>query len=218
MKSILIAVAAAVLSVAAGAGAQPLLLGVEAGATMSKLDGGESGASRYRRGCCAGAFLALPLVAGTYLQIEALYAQKGDRQSLTAGGQTYDRQTRFTYVEVPVLFKVMDGERTGVTIFAGPAVSFLTGSALEASSGGLSVTTDFVAGIREFDCGVTAGGGFRTASGVLVEGRYSRGLLKVSGDEQGPDLYNAAVSVMVGYAFRTGRARRPPPGPGPAGE
>ncbi len=183
-----------------------------------------------RNGLLAGAYLAVPVGAGSFaLRPELLYVQKGGSFSTSfelddATAADLDATIRLTYVELPLLLEYTVPTRGGVRpqLYVGPALAVRTGCRVGfriagggesfSESSGCDGDDDEAAGLetagpRRFDVAAVVGGAlaFRAGGQTLTVGaRYTHGFFELS-DESG--LRNRAVAVHAGFEFPV--ARRP---------
>jgi hypothetical protein len=185
-KLFLIAAAALVLCMVAGAGLAEVSYGVIGGVGLSKVGGDDVGSGvESRIGFSAGGFVELPLLNVLALHPELLISLKGWKES----SSTFN----LYYINVPVLAKYYLPIPLPVKthIFAGPYLGYN----IIAKSEGI----DFKNVIKDFDYGLVFGGG-ADISKFLVDIRYELGLANIL--ETGSKAYNRNLSLMVGYRFK----------------
>jgi hypothetical protein len=185
-------------------------IGFKAGATFSKLDTeGDDSAQDYLRKFGGGGFVRFGL-GGLGMQAELLAVTKGSHASDADVGA--EGGVRLDYIEVPVLARFGLGMNPGISpyIMVGPSFAYNTGCSIEVSTTNGDDDADFSADcdddmVKKFDIGATgvAGLEFRAGPGnILVEGRYTHGLLDINDDESNTGkVRNRAFAVMAGYAF-----------------
>ncbi len=141
------------------------------------------------------------------LRVEPLYSQKGARFMdpecpclRPTGYVPKDNDLRTQYVELPVLAAVSSGRpgRRSYAVF-GPVVSYLI-AARQTRDG---QETDEKALLRQWDVGLTAGGGLEGSGDTawFVEARWTFGLLSASESS----LLNQVGQLLVGVSFRRSR-------------
>lgn len=229
--------ALSILSVLLLATAAPLDaqgFGFAGGINLANFFGDDVGESGNRSGLVLG--LTKPLYrAGRFqLRAEGYYRQKGARdvaefQSLVAEGQS--AEFGIDYFEVPLLLRVElpgFGGRVFPYVQAGPAFAWkidcgmtvgpTIGAPDGASSRSARTACDDLSGenveetIKNFERGLLFGGGLELpvlgVGAITLDGRYTHGLSRLAGDG---DIYNRALSLMLGYSFSmpVGMGRRP---------
>lgn len=151
-----------------------------------------------RTGLVAGLFVHYPLREQIGLQIEGLYSQKGAKVDELG----IEVDLRLDYLEIPVLgrFGIRASDDAFVHVVAGPAFAFKLNDSLDVS--------DFFGfdeiDIKPFDAGIAVGGGV-TFRNVVVDVRYTHGLVNINDEETLDDFLevkNRAFSVTVGWQFR----------------
>lgn len=142
------------------------------------------------------------------LQAEALAVTKGSKITDTSG----EAKLKVTYIEIPLtaMFKLGNGPY----LFAGPAVGFEASCKVSVESGGISGSADCDSGTDSFprkktDFSLTGGAGLQFPVGpghVLVEGRYTHGLVNMNDDpNDDTKVRNTYFGVFAGYAINIGR-------------
>ncbi len=142
------------------------------------------------------------------LEMDGFYAPKGAWAS--------DGTLKISYVEVPVLAKVMlplQGWRVRPALFAGPYLALKTGCTIAGYPTPSSPSSDCdspQAGwpLKRTDYGVTVGGSaaFPLAAGIQgqIEARYDRGLAVVE-PTAGSDVRTRSFALLAGIAIPFGR-------------
>lgn len=151
-----------------------------------------------RTGFIGGAFAEGRLSEGFSVQLEALYTQKGFEVSSASGAATY----RLDYLELPLTARVTLGSGAfRPYLFAGPDVGFRLSAKVETAAG----STDFGDATRTTDIALDLGAGvaYRTAGGtkLLLEGRYSVGLVNVFSGLPGGTVNTRDLKILAGVAF-----------------
>jgi hypothetical protein len=185
--------------------AQGMYGGLRVGLASSNLAGKDAIEMDSRTAVAAGGFLTMHLVPMFALQPEAVLIRKGARATDADGGVTVTSSTDLTYLEIPMLLKVVPtpGARFRPTLFAGPAVGLLLSAKERLELPGFHDEKDVKDGMKSTDLGLVFGAGlemsFRTASAVL-DARYGLGLSTIN-DDPGNDLEmkNRSVAVSVGF-------------------
>ncbi|MFZ1946887.1 MAG: porin family protein [bacterium] len=200
MRSLVVALALALLLVASQAFAGGAVYGLKGGLSIANLGGDDAGDVDSRMVGCFGGFVEIPINEMISFQPEALYAMKGSKDE--EGENTCT--TKLTYIEIPMLFKVNIPTSGGIKPFiaAGPAVAFKLSATWEGTENDVPFDED-IEDVKGTDLGLIIGGGVgfpfmnRTA---MLEGRYDLGLTTIV-DVEDVDVKNNVISVLVGIAF-----------------
>ena len=152
-----------------------------------------------RTGFLGGAFAEARLSDTFSVQVEAFYTQKGFEISSATGKATY----RLDYVEVPLTAKAtFCSGPLRPYLFTGPAVGFRLSAKTETSQ----TSGDFTDFTRSTDLGVDVGAGvlYRLDGGaaLLLEGRYSIGLVNVfDSGPAGGTVNTRDLKILAGVKF-----------------
>jgi hypothetical protein len=206
------------LPAAAQMGGTGVQLGAKAGLSFSTLSVEDDEGVEIDRLTAfgGGGFLRFPL-GGLALQPELLFMRKGARLS-EADLDALEVDFKIDYVEIPLLLVLPIATQSAVSpyLFAGPAVAFEVAC---------SVEVEIVGEEEEFDCddadavdieverkkvdvGATLGAGLQFAAGpgaLLLEGRYTFGLLDINDSAEDNSIRNRSGAVMIGYAISLSR-------------
>lgn len=133
------------------------------------------------------------------------YAIKGDVQipvlkvlAINAGAQVQQH-----YIDMPLVLKA--NVYKGLNVYAGPQVSYLVRSTLNAKLGvlginifnrGFGITERF----NKVDMGLTGGVGYQFENGLNVQAGYDYGLSSLDKNDN-YKAYNRVVKVSVGFTF-----------------
>jgi hypothetical protein len=162
-----------------------------------------------RPGLFGGGYVNIPVAENFSIEPAVYYAQKGyelkgsfnikGAEFLSAGAKV---QLNTSYIDIPVLAKL---NVSGLQIFAGPQVSFLTDAKLRMTAGALGFnivdnTMDAKNQFNKLDVAVTGGLGYQFSNGVNITAAYDHGLSKVD-KGQNFDSYNRSFKVGVGFKF-----------------
>lgn len=160
-----------------------------------------------------GGYLRMPLSGSISLQPELMYMAKGFEADFSEGGFSGTVTLQLDYVEIPVLLRFdFPAGAASPYIIAGPAIAFEASCSIAFAAGGFSEDGDCDDGDVEgfdrksLDVGIAGGAGVAIPVGpgnVLVEGRYTLGMMNIS-DEDQVDLKNRALSIFVGFAVALG--------------
>lgn len=133
------------------------------------------------------------------------YSIQGDLQipvlkilALNAGARVQSH-----YIDMPLYLKAYPVK--GFTVFAGPQVSYLVRSTLNAKLGVLGISIfNRGFGITErfnrVDMGLSGGAGYQFDNGLNIQAGYDYGLSKLDKNDN-YDAYNRVVKVSLGYTF-----------------
>ncbi len=158
-----------------------------------------------RTGFIGGAFAEARLSDTWSVQLEAFYTQKGFEVTSASGQATY----RLDYLELPLTAKATFGSGPlRPYLFAGPVVGFRLSASVETGSS----SSDFQDATRSTDLGLDLGAGLlyrlnpRTA--LLLEGRYSVGLVNIfNTGPAGGTVNTRDLKILAGVTFALGTSR-----------
>jgi hypothetical protein len=160
---------------------------------------------KMRPGMQFGLVIEKDLIAVLDLRIEALYTQKGSKQTsdaLTGLGVTYDVNSVYNYFEIPIMAKIKLGP---VYVTAGPYFAYALSGDIETTIAGVTATeaVDFATdGINKFDYGVTAGLGAQFGIGPLAAFAEVRGAMGMANMYDVPTadefMKNMGLALSVG--------------------
>ena len=164
-------------------------------------------------GICAAGFITINITEMFAIQPEVLYIKKGTKYEEGINGETGTLWFNLTYLEIPVLAKIMVPTQGSVKpfLFAGPAVALKLSTKLKAEVGGDSIeveSEELNEMLKGTDFGLVIGGGLDIGLGapgtgsISVDIRYSLGLTNIF-DVEGEEIKvrNGAFSLMVGFSF-----------------
>ena len=133
------------------------------------------------------------------------YSLKGDFQIpvLKYLGVNARAQVQSHYIDIPLVMKA--NVYKGLQVYAGPQVSYLVRSTLNAKLGILGITLfnrgfGITERLNKVDLGVTGGIGYQFDNGLNVQAGYDYGLSKLDKNDNYA-AYNRVVKVSVGYSF-----------------
>ena len=152
-----------------------------------------------RTGFLGGAFAQARLSDVFSVQLEAFYTQKGFEVSSAAGKATY----RLDYLEFPLTAKATFG--SGLLrpyLFAGPSVGYRLSAGAESGVG----SADLRDATRTTDVGVDLGAGVlyrpNGGTGLLLEARYSVGLVNIfNTGPAGGTVNTRDLKILAGVTF-----------------
>jgi hypothetical protein len=154
-------------------------------------------------GGAAGVFMTLELTDHVAVQPEILYTQKGAELEAATNPFEY----RFSYVEVPLLWKLTLAGRDAAfrpNLYAGPFVGVKVGAQVETYHDRGQEESDEVSlpSARGIDAGIAAGIGADLSLGpgrILVDIRYEKSL--VNAMTTGARVRHSVASVLLGYVL-----------------
>lgn len=207
MKKYILFTVAALFSIAVST-AQEVRLGVKGGVNFATLSGDNLGNIKSLTGFHIGALAEIPITEQFAVQPEVLYSAQGgkyhEKGSELGVDYAYDVETKLDYIQIPVMAKyyVIDG----LSIEAGPQISFLTSSKVEyeGSAGGITISgEDDLDDASTVDFGLGAGASYRLPMGLFFTARYNFGLSNINDASDASDnkIHNRVAQLSVGYSF-----------------
>lgn len=209
MRRTVLAVALALLTSfwAAPASAQ---FGIKGGRNLSRFIG-EDAYDETKTGLNFGGAFTLLGLGPVSVGPELYYAQKGGVREQN----DVRHEIGLDYVEVPLLARLtLPGRILRPYVTGGPAYAWRLNCDVEREEGAAPpagdecVAADFSnreAAVRTADRGLVLGGGLAVnvlnVGGVTLDARMVRGLARITEGQEGPDVKNHALSLMVGYSF-----------------
>jgi hypothetical protein len=136
-------------------------------------------------------------------QAEALFSEKGTHWNFSP---TVKVEIRLRYVEIPLLTRADFSAPTATTRFfvvGGGAPAFRLSARARSEFQGEEGTRDVGRAFERFDLGLIGGVGAEFGR-VLIEARYTHGLLGINTDDNEPEdrLNNRVFSVTMGFRLR----------------
>ena len=166
--------------------------------------------SRKRTGFYIGAGADIPLGEMVSIEPGLVYTQRGYglKGNLTINKLKIEAlnaraTSQMHYIDVPVLIKVKPAG--GLTIFAGPQVSYLVKNNLQADiallgfsllNTDLDITNQF----NRFDMGITGGIGYEFEGGFGIAASYEKGFNRLD-KNQNFKVFNEAIKAGFTYKF-----------------
>jgi hypothetical protein len=219
MKKHLLSAAFLLLSVAVMAQSK-ISYGIRAGVTNATMQGDAvesfknilnfangSVTTQSKTGIYGGGFVNIPVSETFSIEPGITYTQKGYEMRGSIGIKETDlisgrSQLNLGYVELPVLAKV---NLSGLQLFAGPQVGYLTNATLRTRAGALGFNfindrRDVKNQFNDIDVSLTGGVGYQFTNGFRVQAAYDHGLSRVNSG-QSVEAYNRAVKVGIGFRF-----------------
>lgn len=174
------------------ANAQDVKFGVKAGVNFANL-GGDTEDTKALVGFQVGGFAEIKLTEKFAIQPELLYSTQGAKNEDSFGGETYKYDSKFDYLNVPVMAKYFVTK--GLSVEAGPQIGFL----LSAKEDGEDAK-DYV---KSIDFGANFGVGYDFTENISAGIRYNLGLSNINDSDSSDDykVNNNVFSLTVGYKF-----------------
>lgn len=155
---------------------------------------------KSKMGLCAGGFIQFNLSNVLAIQPEFLYTMKGARMKEEILGETVKVAFNLSYLEVPVLVKLMIQTPGGVkpSLFVGPSISFKLSAKLKTEALGDTTEEDLSDDMENTGFGLIIGGGLDFGK-LSFDLRYNLGLTSISIYDE--EIKNGVISLKVGYSF-----------------
>ena len=203
------AFAVATLLDPASASAQAVTVGVKGGLNVANVNLNFSTppspvpALTSRNGFVIGGFVGQDFNRKAGVVFEVLYAQAGTTVSLSDVGVTVTQEVDADYVEVPILgrFNLRSGSMK-VHIFAGPNFGFKAHQKTTLTLNGVNQPTQpGDAALKSNNAGLTLGAQFDFHKFLLVDLRYTWGLMNINSDSSPgePEVKTREFAVMFGF-------------------
>jgi len=170
------------------------------GDTMKELEEELGEELKSKWGLCAGGFIRFNISETFAIQPEVLYTMKGAKFEETIDGETIKFEMNFSYLEIPVLLKLMIPTPGGIkpSLFAGPTLAIKL-SAKEKLVYAGETEEDDIEEMKDTDFGLIIGAGVDFGK-LTVDLRYVLGLTTIS-EEAEEEAKNGVISLIVGYSF-----------------
>ena len=177
------------------ANAQELKFGAKAGVNFASLGGDDSDGFSGITSFHVGGVVNIGVSERFSVQPELVYNCLGGEYTESEG---YDGKYKLGYLSIPIIanFEVADG----LSVQAGPQVSFLMSAMEEYNSDGDSGEEDIKEFLKGNDFGASIGLAYQMESGLNFSARYNLGLSNIADYDNG-DLKVNAIQVSVGYMF-----------------
>jgi hypothetical protein len=196
-----------VLLLAAPAAAQQRQFGIKAGPVISAIDVEPEDADYGTRvSGTFGGFFVLPVSETFALQLEALYSAKGGKGTSDLVQETL--KIKLDYVEFPILARITASRSASRSIFlfggVAPAIRTSAKSEFSTTVNGTSYGESIDVGqdYDHFDIALVVGGGVDIGPYIVIDGRYSWGLMNVyKNPEVESEVRNRALAFTVGWRF-----------------
>lgn len=152
-------------------------------------------------GLCAGGFIQFNISKVLAIQPEFLYTMKGARMEEEVLGETVKVAFNLSYLEFPVLVKLMIPTPGGVkpSLFVGPAIAFKLSAKMKMEALGQTDEEDLSDDMENTEFGLIIGGGLDFGK-LTFDVRYNLGLTSLSIYED-EEIKNGVISLKVGFSF-----------------
>jgi hypothetical protein len=166
--------------------------------------------TKGRTGFHAGGYVSIPLGKRFSIEPGLQYSQKGyaingnlDIPALEFIGANAGAQVQSHYVDVPLLVRAEVAK--GLSLYAGPQLSYLVKNNLRIDAGVLGISLlrrnlDITDQFKRIDAGIAAGARYQFASGFHVQAGYDYGLSRVDANNNFKS-FNRVVKIGVGVEF-----------------
>lgn len=164
---------------------------------------------KYSTGFFAGGFASIPLTNNFSIEPGLQYSQKGyalqgnlNISNLEFLGMKTKANLDMNYIELPLLAKYTV---SGLEIFAGPQISYLTNASLVSKAGLLGINLlnnkmDISDQFNRWDAGISAGVGYGFTNGLSLSAAYDHGLSNIDANKN-IHAQNRAYKIGIGYRF-----------------
>ena len=183
-------------------------LGILAGADVADQSGEDAFSPHDRFGFIGGASATFRFAPRWSVQLDGLFVQKGGKENSDMDPEDIPDEFSVQYVSFPILLKYSLGSGgTHPALFIGPSLAFEVGCTYDAFPDGTSTPVDCTdAGLqtRSPDVGIAFGADVEIPLGsghLVIDGRGVVGLTSFAESEDGIDVRNRILALMVGYRF-----------------
>lgn len=168
----------------------PITFGVNTGLTVSDIWGDDVGGTDVRAGFTGGLFMNYRFNPNFSIQPEANFVMKHSQVDAGVLGENEKTKYLFNYLEIPVLLKghLPTGSVVTPNIYAGPALAF-------------NLSDDDVEDLRSVDFGFAFGGGFDIYHTIMLDLRYTLGVVDIFDVPAEPSAKNGTFAVTLGIGF-----------------
>ncbi len=166
--------------------------------------------TKSKIGFTIGGYASIPLSNKITLESGINYSQKGYTiqgdlkiDALKFLGVNASAKVEAHYIDVPLVLKAQVAK--GLSIYAGPQVSYLVKNNLHVNAGVLGISLynsrlDITDNFNHIDMGLTGGVGYKFDNGFNIKAGYDYGLSKLDKNDNFK-AYNRAVKLTVGFTF-----------------
>ncbi len=166
--------------------------------------------TKGKTGFHAGGYVNIPLSQTISFEPGLAYSKKGYSikgdfkiDAIKVLGINAGAQVQQHYIDMPLYLKA--NVVKGLQVYAGPQVSYLVRSTLNAKLGVLGISLfnkgiDITGRFNKVDLGLSGGLGYQFDNGINIKAGYDHGLSRLDKNDN-YDAYNRVVKISVGYTF-----------------
>ena len=167
---------------------------VQAGAAFNKLNSGNLATGFDNIGVGSTIGVGYEMLVNNRFAVQPEFNAIWLRAKETVTNSEYN----FSYVQIPVLFKVLTNKQN-ISFYGGPQLAFRTKANRETGS----AKTDISTNVGDTEFGAVAGFEYITSKNVIFNFRFTQGLSNVFKVEYGSanTSRHQVISAMLGYRF-----------------
>ncbi|MGG9963434.1 porin family protein [Ferruginibacter sp. SUN106] len=166
--------------------------------------------TKSRTGFHIGGYLSIPISEQVSFEPGLQYSQKGYAMkgdlkidALKFLGVNASAKVEANYIDIPLIVKAEVAK--GLSIYAGPQISYLAKSSLHVNTSVLGISLlnkrlDLTDNFNRMDIGIAGGVGYQFDNGFNVKAGYDYGLSKLDKNDNFK-AYNRVVKLSVGFSF-----------------
>ncbi|GAB2816746.1 porin family protein [Ferruginibacter profundus] len=166
--------------------------------------------TKSRTGFHIGGYLSIPISEQVSFEPGLQYSQKGYAMkgdlkidALKFLGVNASAKVEANYIDIPLIVKAEVAK--GLSIYAGPQLSYLAKSSLHVNTSVLGISLlnkrlDLTDNFNRIDIGIAGGVGYQFDNGFNVKAGYDYGLSKLDKNDNFK-AYNRVVKLSVGFSF-----------------
>ena len=166
--------------------------------------------TKSKTGISIGGYLNIPLSDKISFEPGLQYAQKGYTMqgnlkidALKFLGVNASAKVEAHYIDVPLVLKAEVAK--GLSIYAGPQLSYLVKNNLHLNAGVLGISLynnkiDITDNFNRLDMGIAGGIGYKFDNGFNIKAGYDYGLSKLDKNDNFK-AYNRVAKITVGFSF-----------------
>ena len=215
MKKLIVTITALIILMTsdhAAANDSDMKFGVKAGVNLASwsLEDPQGFDQKMKMGFAFGPTLNYKIQDKLFLNVDAVFSQKGATLEKSEGGQTVTNTASATYISVPaaVSYKLMDEKNYTLGANAGVYLGLLMGK-IKSETESVVGTTETESDGESLDYGLSFGvdGSFNVADNwINFDIRYELGLADVSKAPENPNAKNTKdtntnIAILFGYMF-----------------
>jgi opacity protein-like surface antigen len=166
--------------------------------------------TKSRTGFHVGGYLSIPVTEQISFEPGLQYSQKGYAMkgdlkidALKFLGVNASAKVEANYIDIPLLVKAEVAK--GLSIYAGPQISYLAKSSLHVNTSVLGISLlnkrlDLTDNFNRMDIGIAGGVGYAFDNGFTLKAGYDYGLSKLDKNDNFK-AYNRVVKLSLGFRF-----------------